>query len=267
MKLLILKFIFILCIASFPYAGYSESFLISTTEAAQIKAKLDAYDKGTLSSKELYESPFGMTDPCRGYIGYYLLHTNEMSVKIKLVISRCYIEFYMFPEAAKLAEQYVNVYSNDIDGLEILGYSYGALIYGGSNYVSNAIQVYSRAVKLGDKDSYEPLAGLALKADRLDIIEAIIPQLMALKQAKKTSEYNKINLTTTLLIYSIKANRKDIFIKTLEGVDMKKILQDDDIKLDVTSGCKYFEGADIDKIREEMESTTSSTNSVSSPPH
>jgi tetratricopeptide (TPR) repeat protein len=257
-------------VASFPYAGYSESFLISATEANQIKTKLDAYEKGTLCIKELYESPFGMTDPCRGYIGYYLLHTNEVSVKQKLVFSRCYIEFCMFPEAAKLAEEYLSVYSNNISGLEILGYSYAGLIYNGSNNWDRAIQVYSRAVKLGDKDSYEPLAGLALKDNQLDVIEKIIPQLLSLSKSTNTPDVNKINIITILIGYSMKADQKDVFIKTLEGINMEKILQDNDVKLDVTKGCVFFEdedtNKDIEKIRQEMETATSSTNSVSSPP-
>jgi hypothetical protein len=55
-------------------------------------------------------------------------------------------------------------------------------------------------------------------------------------------------------------------VKTLDGENLKQIMQRDDVKLDVISGCKYFEGQDIAKIRREMESATSQTNSVSSPP-
>lgn len=147
-----------------------------------------------------------------------------------------------------LAEEYANVYSNDMDGLEILGYSYVGL-----NDTNKAIQVYSRAVKLGDNDSYEPLAGLAVTSGRLDIVQELLPKLMALKDDRQTPKTGKLHLISILLVYSMKADKKEIFIKTLDGENMKEMLQDDVVKLNLTTGCEFFEGQDIDKIRQEME--------------
>ena len=52
--------------------------------------------------------------------------------------------------------------------------------------------------------------------------------------------------------------------------DMRTILKNDEVEKNITSGCAYFEdedtNKDIEKILQEMESVTGSTNSVSSPP-
>ena len=75
-------------------------------------------------------------------------------------------------------------------------------------------------------------------------------------------------MISVLLGYSMAADRKDVFIKTLQGEDFKNILRNDQIKTDVTSGCGMFEGEDIDKIRQESEAPTSNdskTNTVKNP--
>jgi hypothetical protein len=114
--------------------------------------------------------------------------------------------------------------------------------------------------------SYEALAGLAVISGRLEIVQDILPKLIALKNEKQTSKESKLHLISILLFYSMKTDKKNIFIKTLEGENIKEILQDDAVRQNVTTGCELFKGKDIEKIRQELESATSSTNSVSSPP-
>jgi RHS repeat-associated protein len=170
----------------------------------------------------------------------------------------------MYPEAAQLARQYVNVYSNDWRGWRVLGGTYILM----KSY-NESIFAYKNAVRLGDKESCQPLAAAAIKADKINIINEIVPELMDLKDAKATPEKDKLNCISILLLYSVKSDRKDIFIKTLAGENIKQILQNDDVKLDLISGCKYFEGKDIEKIRQSLEavmeenSNSSNTNSPS----
>jgi tetratricopeptide (TPR) repeat protein len=262
MKLLLLQFV-ILGLATAAFANDEQFFFITTNQAASVKKKLEAYEKGVLHLRDLTEN--AGTEGCRELIGYYLLHTNDISVKAKIPISRTFAAGEMYPQAIKLAQEYVNVYSNDWLGWSLLGYYYSSI-----NYSNEAINGYSNAVRLGDKDSYEPLAGNALKYGRTDVVKNIVPQLMALKESKQTPEENKLNLISMLLFYSAKTDQKNIFIQTLKGEDMGKILKDDAVKKNIISGCAFFEdedtNKDIEKIRQEMESATSSTNSVSSPP-
>jgi hypothetical protein len=84
---------------------------------------------------------------------------------------------------------------------------------------------------------------------------------MSLKSAKQTPEDNRVHLISILLFYSVKTNQKDDFIKTLEGADMRAILQDNDVRLDVTSGCQLFKGKDIDNIRQESAAATGGSSS------
>jgi hypothetical protein len=64
----------------------------------------------------------------------------------------------------------------------------------------------------------------------------------------------------------VKADQQDIFVKALAGLSAKQILSRDDLPVLVRSGCAGFRGKEIDKIRQELESATNSTNSISSPP-
>jgi len=94
---------------------------------------------------------------------------------------------------------------------------------------------------------------------------------MVLKSDKQIPKENRHNVISLLLFYSCKTDQKDIFIQTLKGEDIVEILQNGAVKKNLISGCAYFEdedtNKDIEKIRQEMESATRSTNSVSSPPH
>jgi hypothetical protein len=251
MNLAILQCIWIISLLHMVRIAHAEDFSITPNEAVEVKQRLEAYENGGLDFDQLVGSD--TQESCRQLIGYYITHTNKISTKEKLPISQCYIGSGKFVEAAELAHEYVNVYSNDFDGWEILGYCHVAL-----EDHNSAIHDYTVAVNLGDTNSYEPLAGEAVQAHRIDIVQKILPQLMALQRASETSQDHKINLTTILTGYSLIANRKDIFIKTLDGHNLKELLQNDIIRKNVTSGCQMFQGKGIDKIREEMEAALGS---------
>jgi hypothetical protein len=126
------------------------------------------------------------------------------------------------------------------------------------NFTNEAIQAYTKAIKLGDKDSCETLAGIAINSGRLDIVKSIIPQLTDLKNTPQTSHDNKISLMNIIIVCAAKTGQKEVFIKALEGMDMKDILKDADARENITSGCQIFQGKDIDKIRQELEAASKS---------
>jgi hypothetical protein len=257
-KLITLQFL-IFGLATAAFADGERNFSITTNQAVVIEQKLNDYEKGKLNWADFGEN--AGDEQWRQLIGYYLLHTNDISTKAKLPIGRCYAQFHAIPKAMKLGEEYVNVYSNDWRGWRLLGYCYDVM-----NYTNEAIRAYGNAARLGNKISYEQLAGFAIKSDRLNIVGDIVPQLLALKKAKQTPEEDKLSIISILIAYSIKTDKREIFVEALEETDMRKILLDDSLKQDVTLGCRIFAGKDIEKIRQEMESATSLTNSVSSPP-
>jgi hypothetical protein len=224
-------------------------FSITTNQAAGVKQTLDAYENGKLTLQDLNEN--AGKEGCRKLVGYFLLHTNEVSVKARLPIGRCFDGFNLFPEATNLGAQYVTVFSNDWHGWRLLGAAYNSL-----NLSNESIHAYSQAVKLGDKDSYASLAQVALNSKRLDLIQEMLPQLFALKDNPQTPEKIRLNLISTLIVYSAKARQKDVFIKTLEGEDLKTILQNWMVRNNVRAACKFFKGEDIDRIRQEVEAAS-----------
>lgn len=239
-------------------------FAITTNQAAFIEQRLAAYEKGQIHLADLTEN--AGQEGCRELIGYYYLHSNDIPVKAKIPISRTFAAGEMYPQAIKLAKEYVNVYSNDWLGWSILGYCYSAI-----NYTNETFMSYSNAIRLGDKDSYEVFAGNAFKYGRIDLIKEIIPELMALKNSKDTLTENKQHLISLLLLYSAKTDRKDIFLQTLQGENLKEILKNDAVKKDIISGCGYFADEDTDgeikKIRLSLEAalksdSDSKTNSI-----
>jgi hypothetical protein len=193
------------------------------------------------------------TEGCRKLVGYYLLHTNEITVKAKLPIGRSFNGFNLFPEATNLGTQYVTVFSNDWHGWRLLGAAYNSL-----SLSNESIHAYGNAIKLGDNDSCAFLAKVALRYNRLDLVKEMLPQLFSLKDNPQTPEKNKLSLISTLIFYSVRARQKDIFIKTLEGEDLKQILQNWMVKNNVRTGCKVFKGEDIDKIRQTVEAADQS---------
>jgi hypothetical protein len=77
-----------------------------------------------------------------------------------------------------------------------------------------------------------------------------MPQLMKLYQSNKVED--RLGTASVLLSYSLKAKRKDFFIKTLKRENLNDFLGNEDIKKDIVLGCKIFKGKDIEKIRKEV---------------
>jgi hypothetical protein len=248
---LILTIFAIFNLASVLLAVDLQYFSITTNQAAEVKQTLDAFENGKLTLQDLNEN--AGTEGCRKLVGYYLLHTNEITAKATLPIGRSFAGFNLFPEATNLGAQYVTIFSNDWHGWRLLGAAYNSL-----NLSNESIRAYSNAMKLGDNDSYASLAQVALKNNRLDLVKDMLPQLFSLKDNPQTSEKNKLNLITILIFYSVRTHQKDIFIKTLEGEDVKQILQNWMVKNNVRAGCKVFKGDDIDKIRQAVEAADQS---------
>ncbi|HSY74446.1 MAG TPA: hypothetical protein VK810_03165, partial [Dongiaceae bacterium] len=148
MKFLTLQFV-IFGLATAASADDLQNFLITTNQAAEIKQKLEAFEKGDINLDETAPSMGG----CQKLIDYYSLHTNDVSIKMKLPICRCFAALDKYPEAERLATEYLDVYSNDWRGWKILGVAYLKM----ANY-SAAVEALTNSARLGDGNSYTPLA-------------------------------------------------------------------------------------------------------------
>jgi tetratricopeptide (TPR) repeat protein len=239
------------------FAGDSLDFVLTPAETERVEEQLKAYDKGNVTREALYGAD--MSDGCRKLVGYYMAHSNSISIKAKLPLSRCLAGFGKYEEAAKVARDYANVYSNDFLGWEILAYCHVAMTND-----SEAIDAYKKAIKLGDTDAYQALAGVAIRAHRLEVISPILSKLQELQRSKATSADSRINLTTLLTAYALMTDRRDIFVQTLSGQNLNQLMQDDIVRKNIAAGCDIFKGQDIDTIRQELESWSkrSTTNSL-----
>jgi len=249
MKFFLLHLFTIFCFGNITFADEPENFLITSNQASIIGQRLNDYENGKLDLQYFGEK--AGIDVWRELIGYYLLHTNNISTKAKLPVARCYAQFHLIAQATELGEEYVNVYSNDWRGWRLLGYCYDI-----TDSPDKAILAYSNSARLGPKLGYEQLAGCAMRNNRWDVVKNIVPQLLALKKAGEMPKEDRFSLITILIGYSLKTDREDIFIETLEGENVSEIAENDSIRQDITTGCGVFQGPEIDKIRKELELAT-----------
>ncbi|HKI69447.1 MAG TPA: hypothetical protein VKA67_07660, partial [Verrucomicrobiae bacterium] len=161
MKSLILNLAFLLGLVTAALAQDLGHFSLTTNAVTEVKQKMGAYEKGNLSLMELTENS-AWNDKL---LAYYQEHTNEVPERWKMPISRCFAGLGKYPEAARLAADYVQVYSNDWHGWKILG---GAYVFMGR--YKEALAALTNSMRLGDEGSYAPVAMVALHLDRLDIV-------------------------------------------------------------------------------------------------
>ena len=258
MKILILHFLS--CgLAITAFADGAGNFSITNNQAPDVRQRLEAFEKGAMTLEDLTESG---DQSCLELIDYYFMHTNDVSVKSKLPISRCFAATGKYQQAAQLAAEYVRVYSNDWHGWKILG---GANVLMGN--FNAAIQALTNSAKLGDERSYAPLSLAALKMDRLDVVSNLVSHLLVLKNESNPPEVNPLDILTVLTTYAVKADREDLFIKALDGVSAKQIASREDLNFVVRTGCDQFKGKSIDNLRKEMESAIVSTNGIGKQEH
>ena len=209
------KFFFLQLVAIFGLAGFlladdATAISLTSDQVADVRHKLEAFEKGKVGLDEAS----GLPDSCDKVVGYYVLHTNDVSVKMKLPISRSFAMMGKYPEAAKLAQEYVNVYSNDWHGWRVLG---GANMT--MHLYDQAVSAYTNAARLGDDEIYAVLGAAALAADRLDILQDIVvPRLLDLKEDARFSLKKRLEMRVILAGYSLRADKQDIFIKALDDV-------------------------------------------------
>ena len=234
----------------------AQHFAISTNEDLAVKKKLDGYEQGELTIDDLNEN--AGEEGNRELIGYYFLHPDDISTKAKYPISRSFRFASAYPEAATLAQTYVNVYPDDSHAWSDLGYDYSILFeLGDINTDDQITSCYDNAVRLGDTNSIVPLALSALVFNHMDVANRVIPELLMLHQAGKLPNEDKPAVASILLTYAITANREDIFIETLNSEDLKEILRQGDVIEEIKTGFKMFKGEEIKKIRKKVKKAQS----------
>jgi len=182
---------------------------LTEKETVEVAQKLESFDKGSDTLDSLTESQ----EQTMKILEYYVMHTNEVTTKMKLLpIAKSYAVCSKYPEAAELAQDYVNVYSNDWRGWSVLG---GCKLVMKS--YNEAVDALTKAARLGDEKNYAALGGAALLADRLDVFERMaLPHLvMLINDAGQFPEKERNQMRGLLIVYALKTNNEPIFLKAI----------------------------------------------------
>lgn len=229
------------CLAIIGEAENSPEVRERSKQTPSVEDKLKGFENRSVSLEELTEE--GGAPLRQEIVRYYTNHINRVSVKAKLVVSRCFALEHDFQSAAQLAEEYIAVYTNDYRGWRILGGASSLL-----DRNDRAFEAYKKAVALGDETCYVPLAGAALDLNRLDAVREIVPQLLRLKTSKEPPKFVKLEIIGVLALYARKAEDKDVFLKALDGEKAEDILSRDDIAATVDKTCQKFQATEVEAI-------------------
>ena len=232
---IILQFIYALSLCG-------QEVFLSAKDIRTIKQKLSAFAEGQITLEQVTE--VGGEEWGRKLITYYLARSNDVTIKMTLPISRCYAAFGKYTEAANLANEYVKIYSNDWHGWNILGAAKLAL----QSYDEGLVAL-TNAVSLGSTKNFEALGYAALVTGRIEVFEKFALQpLLALKDAEKTSKAAKLKIVTILVGYSIKADKREIFISALAGVNASDIESEETLKEYLKTGCEVFKAKETEQL-------------------
>jgi tetratricopeptide (TPR) repeat protein len=233
-------------------AAFAQSISLTKAENAEIKARLESFERGTVSLERLTDD----RDNSLKLIAYYLSHTNDITPKRKLPIARSFFIWSKYAEAADLAKEYIAVNSNDWHAWRLLG-SANMMT---KSYV-DALNAYTNAARLGDLKCFTSLGAAALQADRLDVFESVaLPHLLAMmNDIRNVPETQRCEMRELSITYAINANKEDIFVRAIENVNAVGLLRHEDLKKLVAVGCGHFHSADTEKICQKLKIDTTPT--------
>jgi len=194
----------------------AETGALSDQESTYIRQRLESYDKGDTD----YDQLFGQEpkNTCNSLAAYYFEHTNHITLKMKLPISRSLGVTHHFKEAASLATEYLSIYTNDWRGWRVLGLSKCSL----KDY-NGAVDALTNAASLGDDENYFALVGAAISANRVHDVDNYVTAILKRRYQSETAEDERLDLVTVLTVYANKANRPDILLRGLRGISAKQI--------------------------------------------
>jgi hypothetical protein len=245
MKIITLLIVISIVGGSALYAGDLQLPALDTEHTTQVAGQLDLFQHDKIP----FESFATNKESAVQLLEYYAAHTNSITVKMKLPISRAFASLGQYEEAITLAESYVNVYSNDWRGWRVVG---------GSKYM---LKLYKegfddmlKAVQLGDEENRGALGAMALEMDRLDVFEhLVLPHLLlSINTIEKYPSSERVQIQSMLVFYAVKANKVDVFTKALRDLQASELTGHEDLKKLISVGCSKFKGPEVDKLCEKF---------------
>ena len=212
-----------------------------------IREQLQAFDAGALSLDGLFQNP--TRGWCETVAAYYEAGTNEITIKMKLPISRCLAFIDRPVEAAKVAAEYTRAFPKDVRGWRVLGASEMA-----TESYKEAVEAWAMAAKLGDDQNYVALGFAAIAVDRDDLIrDIVVPHLLVQKDRSIYSESKKIEMRSVLIASAAKLDKEEIFLDALRNVKPSDIASSPDLLNTVKQCWGRFHSPESRQIRRSIE--------------
>jgi hypothetical protein len=219
---------------------------LTDAETALIKQKLDGYENGTTDYDAFFKP--NLPQACEKLVTYYFAKSNEISLKMKLPISRCFAATDRYEQSAALAKEYVTVYSNDWRGWRVLGGSDFML----KDYVG-AITALTNAAALGDEANYTAIALAAVAINRSEVVSNLVPRMMLVKDSTARPESDRLDVAMGLTVYAIDTTRPEVFTQAIRGFTKKQLFSRPDLKRQVLLACEKFkDNTDAAKFCDEL---------------
>ena len=94
----------------------------------------------------------------------------------------------------------------------------------------------------------------------MDVLkEIVVPHLLVSIRSKGLTQDERLEMVMVLTAYAVKAEREEVFVKALDGVDAKQIMSRNDLKQFVSVGCGLFKSQEVSKLCAELEAAKEST--------
>lgn len=236
-----------LCLLIAPTVAHADSTQLSDKELNQTKQRLQAYERGLLTFEEISGAQNITNLPViTNIVFFYQNHSNEVTLKMLLPVSRCYMIMGKSSEAGALATKYLNVFSNDCRAWDIL---YASKAYEGS--YDKAFEIGTNALALGCEKNLITLGMIALQTGHSDTVEKLVPRLLALKN-KEADPPTKREMLSLLTCYSVITTNKQLFISALQGEKAKDLRPNRDLQSWVKKGCELFKAKETEQICKEL---------------
>ncbi len=225
----------------------AEASPLSENESHQIRQNLEAFERGMLTLDQISGPEYVELAALTNITTYFMAHSNEVTLKMLLPISRSFVVTGNSSDGALLAKKYLNVYSNECRAWDILlGAQSSAHLYG------EALQTGTNALRLGCENNIVIVGILALDAGRNDLMEnMIVPRLLVLKDTEKGVD-KKREMLNVLVMHSVNTTNRALFVKSLRGVTLVDLKANPHLRGCVRSGCRLFDAKETEKLCDEL---------------
>jgi tetratricopeptide (TPR) repeat protein len=240
----------LLCLVFWPTLSQGEEQAVApltSDDLALVRRFLEQADAGSLDRGPLQKREFRQK-----LVAYYLRGAGTISIRAELSVGLSFVAEKRYLEGIKLLTSYTQAYSNDWDGLYVLGMAltesgaYGRAIRALTNAAAFARTDDPRHEPGGEPTmTFSHLAIAALLSGRPELIGGIAPRLLQATPAQFFSEGVRLRTATALAWYALSVQDLSLFVgATSAGTSTQASTSDPDVRQCLQLGCYLFPRAE-----------------------